>query len=74
MRCHDVCMTYTSSQKKFFANQAMLIYGDYSVAPYVLSLYILAVFTIITYVTWLVYLQKNKIYNHFWTLHASTHE
>ena len=43
MRCHDVCMTYTSSQKKFFANQAMAIYGDYSVAPYVLSLYILAV-------------------------------
>ena len=43
MRCHDVCMTYTSSQKKIFANQAMAIYGDYSVAPYVLSLYILAV-------------------------------
>ena len=44
------------------------------VAQYVLSLYILAVLTIITYVMWLVYLQKNTRYIHVWTLRASTHE
>ena len=44
------------------------------VAQYILSLYILTVLTIITYVMWLVYLQKNTIYIHFWTFCASTHE
>ena len=44
------------------------------VAQYVLFLYILAVLMSITYVTWLMYLQKNTRYIHVWTLHASTHE
>ena len=43
-------------------------------AQYVLSLYILVVLTFTTYVMWLVYLQTNTRYIHFWTLRASTHE
>ena len=48
--------------------------GDNQWHKYVLSLYMLVVLTFITYVTWLVYLQKNTIYIHFWTSRASTHE
>jgi hypothetical protein len=43
-------------------------------AQYVLSLYILVVPTFKAYVMWLVYLQINTRYIHFWTLRASTHE
>ena len=55
-----------------------MVYEDDRWHNYVLSLYILVVPTIkdfITRLTWLVSCRRTQsIYNHFWTLRASTHE
>ena len=55
-----------------------MVYEDNRGHNYVLSLYILVVPTIkdfITRLTWLVSCTRTQsIYNHFWTLRASTHE
>ena len=56
-----------------------MVYEDNRWHNYILSLYILVVPTIkdfITRLTWLVSCRRTQrqIYNHFWTLRASTHE